>query len=89
MTLDRPWARGVSLTAALAISAVLMFYPYALGTRMTAMTHSALPLLLFGVSSAFIHGVGFKPDNRALRALFSPVVAWTLIVAGVGLVALG
>jgi cyd operon protein YbgE len=89
LTLNRPWARVVSLTAALAVSAVLMIYPYALGTRTTAMTRSALPLLLFGVSAAFVHGVGFKPDNRILRAIFSPIAAWPLIAAGVVLIALG
>lgn len=85
--MDRSWARIVSLTAALAVSAVLMLYPYALGTRMTPMTHSALPLLLFGISAAFVHGAGFKPDNRVLRAVFSPVAAWPLIAAGIGLLA--
>ena len=76
-------ARAVSLIAALAISGVLMLYPYALGTRMTAMTHTALPLLLIGVSGAFVHGVGFRPDNRFLRLLFSPLVAWSLMALGV------
>ena len=87
--MDRPWARVVSLTAALAVSAVLMLYPYALGTRMTPLVHSALPLLLFGVSAAFVHGVGFKPESRILRAVFSPIAAWPLIAAGIGLLVAG
>ncbi len=86
---DRPWARAVSLAAALALSAVLMLDPYALGTRMTPTVHSALPLLLLGVSAAFVHGVGFRPDNRVLRTIFSPVAAWPLIAAGSGLLAIG
>lgn len=87
--MDRSWVRGISLLAALAISAVLMLYPYALGTEMTAMTHIALPFLLFGVSGAFVHGLGFKPDSRALRAVFSPLAAWPLIAVGIGLLARG
>jgi predicted membrane protein len=87
VTLTGPVARGVSLAAALAVSAVLMLYPYALGTTMTPAVHSALPLLLFGVSGAFVHGFGFRPDSRALRIAFSPLVAWTLIALGAGLLA--
>jgi cyd operon protein YbgE len=86
--MDRPWARAVSLTVGLAVSALLMLYPYALGTTMTPMLHSALPLLLIGVSAALVHGVGFRPENRALRVLFSPVVAWPLIAAGAALLLL-
>jgi predicted membrane protein len=78
----------VSLAAGLAISALLMLYPYALGTKMTPMLHSALPLLLLGVSGALVHGVGFRPENRWLRMLFSPIAAWPLIAVGVALLAL-
>ena len=83
--MDRLWPRIISLTAASAVSAVLMLYPYALGTEMTPMLHTALPLLLLGVSGAFVHGTGFRREARALRILFSPVAAWPLIAAGVGL----
>lgn len=87
--MDRPWARFVSLAVGLAVSALLMLYPYALGTTMTPMLHTALPLLLLGVSGALVHGVGFRPENRALRLLFSPVAAWPLIVAGAALLVAG
>jgi cyd operon protein YbgE len=80
--MDAPWARIVSLTVGLAVSAVLMLYPYALGTTMTPMLHTALPLLLFGVSAALVHGVGFRPENALLGVVFSPVVAWPLILIG-------
>lgn len=83
--LTRPWARGVSLVAALAVSAVLMLYPYALGTTMTAATHTALPLLLVGVSAAFVHGFGFRPDNRAWRFVCGPLVAWPLMAVGIAI----
>jgi predicted membrane protein len=56
---------------------------------MTPMLHSALPLMLIGVSAALVHGVGFRPENRALKILFSPVVAWPLIGVGIVLIALG
>jgi cyd operon protein YbgE len=83
------WARGISLTVGLLLSALLMLYPYALGTRMTPMLHTALPLMLLGVSAALVHGVGFQPHSRALNVLFSPIVAWPLIGVGILLIALG
>ena len=83
--MDRPLARTVSLGAALIISAVLMLYPYALGTRMTPMLHTALPLMMLGVAGAFVHGMGFRPNARALAVLFSPVAAWPLMALGVAL----
>ncbi len=85
--IDRPWARIVSLGAALLISAVLMLYPFALGPRMTPTIHAALPLMLLGVAAAFVHGVGFRPDARWLRVVFSPLVAWPLIAGSVLLLA--
>jgi predicted membrane protein len=81
--------RAVSLIAGLAVGAVFMLYPYALGTTMTPLLHSALPLLFLGVSAAIVHGVGFEPENRWLRTFFSPAVAWPLMAVGVGLVAIG
>jgi predicted membrane protein len=84
-----PWARAISLGAGLLLSAVLMLYPYALGTTMTPMLHTALPLMLMGVSAALVHGFGFRPESRALNILFSPIVAWPLIGVGIVLVALG
>ncbi len=89
MNIYAPWARAVSLAAGLGLSALLMLYPYALGTQMTPMLHSALPVMLIGVSGALVHGVGFRPHNRALNVLFSPIAAWPLIGVGILLIALG
>jgi len=83
--MDRPLARTVSLGAALIISAVLMLYPYALGTKMTPMLHTALPVMMLGVAGAFVHGFGFHPQAKALATLFSPVAAWPLMALGVAL----
>ena len=83
--MDRPLARTVSLGAALIISAVLMLYPYALGTKMTPMLHTALPLMMLGVAGAFVHGFGFHPQRKALAVLFSPIAAWPLMAVGLAL----
>jgi predicted membrane protein len=80
-----PFSRALSLAAAAVLSLTLMIYPYALGNPMDRVTHTALPVLLFGVSGAFVHGIGYEPDNRFLRAIFSAPVAWILIALGIAL----
>ena len=86
MPAGRNWTRAPSLAAGLAVSAVLMLYPYALGTDIPQLAHAALPVLLLGVSGALVHGVGYRPDNRALRVLFGPMVSWLLMGIGGALV---
>lgn len=80
-----PLSRALSLAAAAILSLALMIYPYALGNTMDRATHIALPVLLLGISGAFVHGIGYEPDNRFLRALFGAPVAWILIALGVAL----
>jgi len=83
--LDGSFSRALSLTVATGLSLALVIYPYALGNNMDWVTRTALPLLLFGISGAFVHGIGYEPDNRFLRALFSAPVAWLLIALGIAL----
>jgi predicted membrane protein len=74
--------RTASLAAALAASLALMLFPFLLRHVPETRLHSALPVMLLGVASAFVHGVGFTPDNKLLRALFGPACAWALMVVG-------
>ena len=41
---------------------------------------------MIGMSLAWVHGVGFVPENPWLRRLFSPLAAWPLLVIGAALV---
>jgi predicted membrane protein len=82
------FSRALSLTAAAALSLALMVYPYALGNTMDRETHTALPVFLFGVSGAFVHGIGYEPDNRFLRALLGAPLAWILIALGIALLSI-
>jgi predicted membrane protein len=82
------WTRAPLLIVALAISGVLLLYPYVLGTTMGPAEHAALPLTMLGVSGAFVHSVGYTPTNRALRILFGPTVASSLMLAGIALLVL-
>jgi predicted membrane protein len=59
-----------------------MLCPYVLGTTMTPMLHTALPLMLTGVSGAFVHGFGFRPQEKMLAVLLGPIAAWPLMAIG-------
>lgn len=45
-------------------------------------------LVMWGVSCAFIHGVGFTPRLRLWRTLFSPWLGWGLCGLGYALLGL-
>jgi predicted membrane protein len=79
--LDRPWARWASLVSALATAGLVTVYPKALVTG-GRVNHGLLMLLVWGMSSGFVHGVGFVPEHRALRVLLGPWVAWPLMAGG-------
>lgn len=81
-------ARLVSALLAVAVAGGLTAYPYLFGRDMTARLHEILPFVLFGVCGGFVHAVGFVPDNRWVRALLSPIVAWPLMVGGTTLLLL-
>jgi len=74
--------RTASFAAALATSLVLMLCPFLLRQVPEARLHSALPVMLLGVAGAFVHGVGYRPDNRLLRILFGPACAWAMMTSG-------
>ena len=74
--------QALSFVLGLAASVSLMLFPFLLhgvpGTRL----HTGLPIMMLGVAGTLIYGIGYVPDNRALRFLFSPLCAWALIIAG-------
>jgi predicted membrane protein len=74
--------QALSFALGLAASVFLMLFPFLLhgvpGTRL----HTGLPIMMLGVAGTLVYGIGYVPDNRALRFLFSPFCAWALIIAG-------
>jgi predicted membrane protein len=74
--------RTVSFAVALAGSLTLMLFPFLLRQVPAVRLHSALPLMLLGVAAAFIHGIGYTPDNRSLRVLLGPACAWASMIGG-------
>ena len=75
-------ARMASFAAALAASLLLMLFPFLLRHVPEPRIHAVLPIMLLGVAGAFVHGVGYRPDNRLLRILFGPIIAWVLMIGG-------
>jgi predicted membrane protein len=84
----RRCARAVSLAGGLVIAGTLFIYPRILGPHLGAMEHSALPLMLLGVSGAFVYGFGFQPESKAVRVLFGPTAAWCLMLSAAALMLL-
>ena len=79
-------SRFISLTAAAAVVAVTVFYPRAIAVDGAHVPFGGFVLLMIGMSLAWVHGVGFVPENPWLRGLFSPLAAWPLLVIGAALV---
>ena len=78
----RGFTRAVSLLAALSVAAVVILYPRLVAEDSASVPHGWLVLLLMGMSAAWVHGFGFVPENRILRVLFSPIVAWPVMLIG-------
>lgn len=79
-------SRLISLTAATAVVAVTVFYPRAIAVDGAHVPFGGFVLLMIGMSLAWVHGIGFVPENLWLRRLFSPLAAWPLLVIGAALV---
>jgi predicted membrane protein len=78
-------SRTASAIAAVTVSLTLVLFPFVLHHVPAARLHSALPILMFGVAGAFVHGIGYTADNRLLRILFGPMFAWSMIFTGAAL----
>lgn len=70
--------RPVSLLLSLAAAAILTVAPFLIARRMTLAVHAILPFLLIGISAGFVHGIGYVPRQRFIRALANPLFAWPL-----------
>ncbi len=75
-------ARRLSLLMAASLATLITLYPLPLAH----MSHGILTMLIWGICAGFVHGMGFDPQSRAWRWLFSPVLAWVLM--GLGVVAI-
>ena len=79
-------ARAVSLTAALAITVTVLVFPRLIALDMHTVPHGWLVLLMFGMSFGYVHGIGFVPQNKYLKTLVSPIIAWPVMALGAWMV---
>ena len=75
-------SRTVSGVAAFAVTATVIIFPRLIATDMHTVPHGQLVVLMLGMSAAYVHAFGFTPENRWLKWIFSPVVAWPLLLLG-------
>ena len=77
------FSRCLSIVAALAVTVVVVCFPRLVAIDMHAVPHAWLVCLLLGMSFCYVLGFAFIPENKTLRIVFSPLVAWPLLMLGV------
>lgn len=87
VTEPRPWmrrgaSRVASLLLATPLALLLLIHPAAMLDAEGGYSHGVLMLVMWGISSGFIHGVGFYPHRRLWRTLFHPLGGWPLMGLG-------
>ena len=75
--------QALSLLLALGATAVLTAAPFLVVRQVGPAAHAILPILLMGVSVAFVHGIGYVPRHLFFRALARPLIAWPMILGSV------
>ena len=80
--------RTISIVAAAAVTVGVVCFPRLIAVDMHTVPHGWLVCLLLGMSFSYVHAFGFVANNRYLRILFSPIVAWPLIILGATMIAL-
>jgi predicted membrane protein len=76
------WAYSLSLLAATGLALAITIYPAGMVHDGAPIDHGLLSLLMLGMSAGFVHGFGFIPDNRWMRLLLGPYVAWPILLLG-------
>ena len=80
--------RTISIVAAAAVTVGVVCFPRIIAVDMHNVPHGWLVCLLLGMSFTYVHGFGFIPENKTLKILFSPLVAWPLMIVGATMIAL-
>ena len=76
------WVMIISFLMALPLAAVLLVHPSMMLDANGHYSHRAMMLIMIGISGGFIYGVGFLPRFWLWKYLFSPYVAWPLMILG-------
>lgn len=83
--LQRGYTRVVSLLLAGPLSLIFLVHPAALLDANGHYSHGLISLSMLGMSTGFIHGVGFDPHGRLWRTVFHPLLGWVWMGLGYGL----
>ena len=76
------FAMMISCLLAFPLAAVLLVHPSAMLDANGEYSHSAMMYIMIGISGGFVHGVGFMPRHWFWKCLFSPFLAWPLMIWG-------
>lgn len=79
---SNPFAIVISCLLAFPLAAVLLVHPAAMLDANGEYSHRAMMFIMIGISGGFIHGVGFIPRHWFWKWLFSPFLAWPLMLWG-------
>jgi cyd operon protein YbgE len=77
------WSRLASLLLASVLSVMVLAYPRAVAASLSEVNHALLSLVMWGIATGFIHGVGFVPRMIIWRIIFNPFIGWPLMLTGV------
>ncbi|OUR73112.1 hypothetical protein A9Q78_04940 [Methylophaga sp. 41_12_T18] len=81
--MNNAYSRYISLLLAIVVSTLVLLFPQSLTNDQNHVEHGLLSLFMLGAMIGFIHGVGFKPENKVIYYLLSPVIAWPILTAGI------
>jgi cyd operon protein YbgE len=79
---NNTFAMVISCLLAFPLAAVLLIHPAAMLDDQGGYSHRAMMLIMIGISGGFVHGVGFVPHHWFWKLLFSPFLAWPLMIWG-------
>lgn len=72
----------ISFLLALPLAAIMLIHPALMLDQHGYYSHSLIMLIMLGISGGFIYGVGFIPRFWLWKWLFSPYMAWPLMLIG-------
>ena len=76
------YAMVISCLLAFPLAAVLLLHPAAMLDADGHYSHRSMMFIMIGISGGFVHGVGFIARHWFWKWLFSPLVAWPLMILG-------
>ncbi|MCZ4058950.1 cyd operon protein YbgE [Pantoea sp. LMR881] len=81
--MDKGLLRALSLILALLLAGCLIWDPSRYAAQTSNLTVWQGFLVIWAVCAGVIHGVGFRPKQTRWQALFSPLPALLILLAGI------